>query len=319
MDVRIMHDGLPVAKRRLQQLILIIMEASESVTWDAVYNSILDPTNHQLCAGNTMTVRARILYGCINNDHPAYVVRVITSENNLPPPDNLKHYQLTLGDIEDGDVRMRITMSVMGLYERMHHVLISLSGGQRLQPNPDRRDMQVRPWQMIGPGPDERCRLAAAMLFTDALQCACAEATFSGYDKLSYGEEESRQLLFTRPSLDDTRTTIDLNVRVLLTLPTSRTDVLPHEPEDFTGYPYPLFAQLNLVLGETQPDLVDMLRNCIHHRPGWDREEITDAMVTDSGFILREIEENPVREDDRWPSVFKWLAYDGEGLDMTVV
>jgi hypothetical protein len=48
-------------------------------------------------------------------------------------------------------------------------------------------------------------------------------------------------------------------------------------------------------------------------------EEITDAMITDSNFILRQIEEDPVREDDRWPSVFKWLAYDGEGVDMTVV
>ena len=62
-----------------------------------------------------------------------------------------------------------------------------------------------------------------------------------------------------------------------------------------------------------------MLRNCVHLNTGWDVEEISDAMITDSGFTLQQIEEDPGREENRWPSVFKWLAYDGEGLSMRVV
>jgi hypothetical protein len=87
LDTRITYGDLPTATRRLQQLIIIIMEATDWVIWDAVYTSLLDPTNHQLCAGNTATVRARILYPCINNDHPTYVVRVISSEAHVPMPD----------------------------------------------------------------------------------------------------------------------------------------------------------------------------------------------------------------------------------------
>ena len=47
IDLRIIYGDLPSAIRRLQQVILIIMGASEWVIWDAVYTSLLDPTNHR--------------------------------------------------------------------------------------------------------------------------------------------------------------------------------------------------------------------------------------------------------------------------------
>jgi hypothetical protein len=207
-------------------------------------------------------------------------------------------------------------MAVVGLYERMHRVFTHLSGGQRFEVNPGRLTLHDRPTEMIAAGADERSRLAAAMLLAESLHCACPEINFSGFGTLTREEEELRQLLFANRSLTDTRPTIDLPVNIFLTIATSRAHVLPHQPEQFTGYAYPLFAQLNLVLCQTQLGFVAMLKNCVYQRPGWDMEEITDAINVDRGFTLRAIKEDPVLGENRWRSDCRWLAYDGKGVNM---
>jgi hypothetical protein len=226
-----------------------------------------------------------------------------------------------MGEFERGDPRVMINTPVLSIYryERMHMALVHLTGGQQRSHNPDYDgEPEERPPGMIATELEGRGRLVTILLMSDVLHCVVLATNFPGCEELLDGEEKSRQLLLCQRNFTENRQSIDIPFRFFAELPSSRTDFQPSFPYGRTGTDYAVYVHLNLMLGDTQPDIGTMVEKVIHQTVGCHIKEITDSMITAGGFTLTLTPHNPEALTDHWVSDDFWLAHHDEGDDMLV-
>jgi hypothetical protein len=214
---------------------------------------------------------------------------------------------------------MLINTSVLSIYERLDMVLVHLSGGQQRARNPDYAGPPVRrPDNMLAPELDARGKLATTLLISDTLHRAALACNFSGCEDLIGGEKIPRQLLLCHRISTEFKQCLDLTTTFFAKLASGRTGYQTNFPHAHTGHDFPVFAHLDLMLGEHHPDFGQMIDRGIRRASGCHTEKIIGAMIIDSGFTLTIAPNNPAALADHWETDDYWLAHNGKGGDMRI-